>query len=174
VSPPKHDRQTGWNKRPKTRTLPAKRGYEHQFAPPIPQNSHNPLAWSQACDDEIARFLVSLPNFLEVREMEHQRLKPIQGASAREKTAFTMKTIKELLAEETSKESSVPEPMIAEPAPEVSTPPAVEAVQAAPPAPEPAAPKAAVLPTLPPLAEADDAEQVADKPRSLFGRLIGS
>ncbi|MGJ8605446.1 MAG: hypothetical protein ACSHXH_15080 [Marivita sp.] len=32
--------------------------------------------------------------------MEYQRLKPISGVSAKEATAFTMKTIKELIAEE--------------------------------------------------------------------------
>ncbi|RLJ60267.1 hypothetical protein BCF46_0465 [Litoreibacter meonggei] len=106
--------------------------------------------------------------------MEHTRLQPIKGASAREKTAFTMKTIKELLAEETARASQEPVSPDPEPAPEAKDAPAVEAEQAAPPTPEKAKSKAAALPPITPAPGAKAAEKPAQKPRSFLGRLIGS
>ncbi|SFR40555.1 hypothetical protein [Litoreibacter janthinus] len=114
---------------------------------------------------------------LEVKEMEHTRLQPIKGTSAREKTAFTMKTIKELLAEEGTDASQVlnadPAPKAADPAPEVKAAPAVSSERVASPAPKAATPKAAALPPITPAPSAS-AETDADKPRSFLGRLIGS
>lgn len=116
--------------------------------------------------------------------MEHLRLKPIKGASGREKTAFTMKTISELLAEEGSAATQTPmmrsssiepetqqapdqpceDPVAAEPEPVNNTAPAIEEMRTA-----PLAQKASALPPITPVAEAS-----AKKPRSLLGRLIGS
>jgi hypothetical protein len=121
--------------------------------------------------------------------MEHTRLKPMEGISGREKTAFTMKTIQELLAEEVSSDAGAPaadapapesglqqpphmtnaapvEPA-AKPALRTTTAPAVEAERTMPPMPLPPIAKADALPTIAPATE-------EPKPRSLFGRLIGS
>ncbi|SHF63248.1 hypothetical protein SAMN05444273_108137 [Litoreibacter ascidiaceicola] len=113
--------------------------------------------------------------------MEHGRLQPMKGASGREKTAFTMKTIKELLEEEALKKTQTPMPLPTVPEvqePEAAAPsapePSAEAAAPAVEAEKPAAPKAAALPPIPPAPVAQAAEQPAEKPRSLLGRLIGS
>ncbi|TDT72954.1 hypothetical protein BDE40_3132 [Litoreibacter halocynthiae] len=113
--------------------------------------------------------------------MEHGRLQPMKGASGREKTAFTMKTIKELLEEEALKKTQTPMPLPTAPEvqkPEAAAPSASEPyAEAATPAVEPkkpAAQKAAALPPISPAPAARATEQPAEKPRSFLGRLIGS
>lgn len=135
--------------------------------------------------------------------MEHLRLKPIEGASGREKTAFTMKTIKELLAEDGSKESkdlllnaSSPEGDVAQAGDVVSETPVPVAAEAAPVVAAPAvvAPVVEAAPvieeeqvgapipklvvskaaSLPPIPPAPEvAAAPVAKPRSFLGRLMG-
>lgn len=90
--------------------------------------------------------------------MEYGRLEPLKGNSASEPTAFTKKTIKELLAEEgvdASEAQLTREPV---PAPAMQQPPHMQDADAV---------KAAFQP----LAEPET--MVAEKPRSLLGRLLG-
>ena len=101
--------------------------------------------------------------------ISHTELEPIQGASAREKTAVTMKSIQQLLEEEAANKTHVP--VSAKP----STAPAGDACEAPQAAPKPkrhASPvskeKAASLPQLAAVTEPETA-----KPRSFLGRLIG-
>ncbi len=122
--------------------------------------------------------------------MEHTRLKPMQGASGREKTAFTMQTIQEMLAEEVSNVKGTPKASSSAAVPNLQQPPHM--VRAAPPEPVaakpslkastaqltvapmpmPVIPKAASFPAIAPTGQ--ETEDAAAKPRSFFGRLIGS
>ncbi|WP_298256631.1 hypothetical protein [uncultured Litoreibacter sp.] len=121
--------------------------------------------------------------------MDHTRLKPMEGVSGREKTAFTMKTIQELLAEEIAAPTPTATPAV-EAAPEqpphvavaaeepkpVAAKPALRTTTAAertmPPMPLPELTKASALP---PIAPADEAEaEPVSKPRSFLGRLMRS
>ncbi|EPX81649.1 hypothetical protein [Litoreibacter arenae] len=102
--------------------------------------------------------------------MDHKNLQPLKGASAREKTAFTMKTIKELLAEETESAKN------AEAKPVGDTSPAQAAEEPAPRAApvENTAPVEAVAPqeeASP--SDVEPNEQAIEAPRSFLGRLIG-
>lgn len=100
--------------------------------------------------------------------MDHLSLEPIKGHSGREKTAVTMKTIKQLLEEEAAKKTQVP--VSPKPDLKASTAPAVEALKTVPPMPLPTPkPKAQALPEILPQAE----EPAPAKVRSLLGRLIG-
>ena len=82
--------------------------------------------------------------------MEYGRLQPLKGASAAEPTAFTKKTIKELLAEEGVDASEAQLSRAPDAQPRRPVPDAVQAEQGA-----------------------GTAEQPADKPKSLLRRLIG-
>ncbi|MEP3345250.1 MAG: hypothetical protein ABJN34_10405 [Litoreibacter sp.] len=113
--------------------------------------------------------------------MDHQRLKPLKGASAREQTAFTMKTIKELLAEELTAgdELGEAEPKEAiEAAPSKDVPaqnveakaePAAKVATAAPKPSRPEVPKASSFPRITP---ASEAPVEAPKSRSFLGRIF--
>ncbi len=123
--------------------------------------------------------------------MEYAKREPIKGASGREPTAFTMKTIKELLAEDESGSGDAetmrtplpksqvqqpphmrgPVPVVAKPANskpalKASAAPKIDADITAPPQ---ALPKMVATPA--PAAEPVLATE--PKKRSLFGRLIG-
>ena len=91
--------------------------------------------------------------------MEYGRLQPLKGASAAEPTAFTKKTIKELLAEEGVDASEAQ--LSREPAPA----PAQDHQLQAQPRAEAQDRKAAAF--------GDLAEQPAQKPKSLLKRLMG-
>ncbi len=121
--------------------------------------------------------------------MEYGRREPIKGESGREPTAFTMKSIKELLAEQTTGPAEAPTlrtplpkttlqqpphmrgraPMpapVTKPALRASVAPKVEAEMTAPPMPLPKEALEALRP------QSELAEPV-EKPRSFLGRLIG-
>lgn len=100
--------------------------------------------------------------------MDHQRLKPIKGASAREKTAFTLKTIQELLAEELAVPEA--EEPAAEPKAEAT---AAEAKPEAAVAPKKPKVKADAFPKIAPLKSEDKPAAKPAKKSSLFGRFIG-
>lgn len=112
--------------------------------------------------------------------VEHTLLEPIKGNSGREKTALTMKSIKQLLEEEAAKKTHVP--VSPKPTLKGSTAPAVEAEKTVPPMPLPVKPtpvkarrvavpeptKAEALPEITPAPE-----PAPSKARSFLGRLIG-
>ncbi|KIN60728.1 hypothetical protein Z945_1707 [Sulfitobacter noctilucae] len=118
--------------------------------------------------------------------MEYGKKKPIQGKNGYEKTALTMKTISELLADEgTSMEEltksqtpaeqnadtwETPCATVVPKRPVLQQPPHMQATSA----PQHAVPsKAATLPPIAPTgAEAGKATYI-EKPRSLLSRLIG-
>ncbi|WP_299192579.1 hypothetical protein [uncultured Litoreibacter sp.] len=102
--------------------------------------------------------------------MEYERLKPLKGVSAAEPTAFTKKTIKELLAEEGAEGSEAE--LMRSAAPQANPQPA--------PMPEPAiqrpahaAPAAAQPAPADVAADALLGDATAKKPRSFLRRLIG-
>lgn len=105
--------------------------------------------------------------------MEHLHLKPMQGSSVKEKTAVTMKTIKQLLEEERARVTQLPQPLPVQPELKASVAPTVEAEKTMPPMPQPVISKAASFPPISPAPGADLAQEPTQKSRSLFGRLIG-
>ena len=122
--------------------------------------------------------------------MEYVRREPIKGASGREPTAFTMKTIKELLAEDAAKPAEAVTMQTPLPKSHVQTPPHLRgAVPVVParvaPATKPAlkassAPKIDADITAPPQAlpkltpvEPEPAPEPAPVKKSLLGRLMG-
>lgn len=125
--------------------------------------------------------------------MEYGRREPMKSESAKEPTAFTMQTIQELLAEETSRGNEDPTLRYPMPKTNLQTPPHMRATDPRPvQVPErttkPAlmagtAPKVEAERTAPPMpmpvmeAAPEDMAEVSpvstDKPRSFLGRLIG-
>ncbi len=109
--------------------------------------------------------------------MEYGKIEPIQGKNGYEKTALTMKTISELLAEEgtsmeevikaapPAKETIVPRrPLLQQPPHmQVRTTPVSHQVP----------PKAASLPPIAPAVLQGEAAVQDEKPRSFLSRLIG-
>ncbi len=103
--------------------------------------------------------------------MEYGRLQTIKGVNGREPTAFTKKTIKELLAEEGAEAADAELMQSAAPKPAPQPKPQKAAPQPRAEAPKPAAPEPARerFEELAPQAS----EKPAAKSRSLLGRLIG-
>ena len=128
--------------------------------------------------------------------MEYVRREPMKSASGREPTAFTMKTIKELLAEDQTQpgeaetmRTPLPKNQVQQPPHMRGAVPAPAKVQPKPVAPRLPALKTSAAPkidadiTAPPTALPKIAQQAAPAPtptpepaakkKSLFGRLIG-
>ena len=102
--------------------------------------------------------------------MEYGRREPLKSASAKEPTAFTMKTIQELLEIEAAQNAAAAEaPTARMPMPKqaVQSPPHMKSVDPFPEQDEAPA-VAAYVPQAAELTAEDEA-----KPRSLLGRLIG-
>lgn len=104
--------------------------------------------------------------------MEHLRIKPLKGVSAPEPTAFTMKTIKELMVEEggnpddaflTSAPTSTPAPASA-PEQHIQQPPQFDAE---------AQHREQQTRDVFAMDDAVEPQAPAEKKRSLLGRLIG-
>ncbi|MCX7560097.1 hypothetical protein OS190_11005 [Sulfitobacter sp. F26204] len=114
--------------------------------------------------------------------MEYGRIEPIKGENGYEKTALTMKTIAELLAEEGTNadeiEAMKQSPMTRTPTPQphLQQPPHMQSRAQMPEEadmPEKIMPKAATLPPITPVVETQEATKAPTKPRSFLKRLIG-
>ena len=108
--------------------------------------------------------------------MEYGRIEPIKGENGYEKTALTMKTIAELLAEEGTTadeiEAMKQEPMTRTPTPQrtLQQPPHMQSRAEEPQEPEFSADS---LPPLTPVGAVEPQEKVIPKSRSFLSRLIG-